>query len=137
MNKYKNKKVIFEGITFDSKDEAAYYKVLLEKKAKGEILEIILQPKLELIPKFKINGKTIRATTYTPDFLVRYANEQEEYIDVKGYSTQQGELRRKLFLYRIGTNLKWVSKNKKYCTDGTGFVDYFELANLRKTSKKR
>ena len=41
MNKYKNIKIEFNGIMFDSKDEADFYKYLLESYDKDKI---IIQP---------------------------------------------------------------------------------------------
>jgi hypothetical protein len=135
LNKYKNKKVEYNGITFDSKDEMLYYQYLLGLQIRGIITKIELQPKVTLIPKFEREGKKYRTTTYTPDFLITYPDESQLYIDVKGYSTQQGELRRKLFAYESDIPLHWVARSKKYST--TGWIGYDELQKLRKANKKK
>lgn len=134
-NKLGNKKVTVTGINFDSKAEASYYLYLLAEKQAGRVVSITLQPVVELQPKFKRDGKTYRAITYTPDFLVEYRGGRREYIDVKGAATQQGELRRKLFLYKVpDIPLRWVAQSQKY--SGTGWIDYDELQAIRRKARK-
>lgn len=133
--KYKSEKIVVDGITFDSKDEARYYEYLKKKKAKGEILNFELQPKYVLIPGFKKNGKTYRPMTYTPDFLIYHLDGSEELIDVKGFSTQQGEIRRKLFDYKYpDIKLTWIARSLKYGVDG--WIEYEELKKIRRENKK-
>lgn len=131
--KYNNEKVEYNGVEFDSKDERDYFIYLLDMKATGVIRTIELQPKVEIIPKFERDGKKYRATTYTPDYLITFATGEKLYIDVKGYSSQQGELRRKLFAYQNETPLHWVAKSKKYSE--SGWVSYDELQKLRRKNK--
>lgn len=139
MEKYGNSKRTIMGHTFDSKAEADYFLYLLDKKRKGEILELILQPKIILQNQFRLNGKLVRAITYTPDFLVKYDTGREEYIDVKGMGTQQGELKRKMYQYKYeregGIPLLWVSQSKKYSL--TGWIDYFKLQEIRRKNKRQ
>lgn len=136
MSKYKSKKITVDGYTFDSLDEAKYYEALKTRMCRGEIQNFELQPKYTLIPSFKKDGKTHRAMTYTPDFRIYHLDGSEELIDVKGFSTQQGEIRYKLFNY-LNPDLKltWVARNLKY-GDKYGFVDYFELKKIRREKKK-
>lgn len=69
MSKYKNIKVMVDGIKFDSKAEARRYAELKLMEDTGHIKELKLQPKFELQPKYKNNkGETIRAITYKADF---------------------------------------------------------------------
>lgn len=51
MNKYNAKKVEIDGITFDSKKEAARYCDLKLMQRAGEIRDLQLQVEYELIPK--------------------------------------------------------------------------------------
>lgn len=44
MSKYNNKKVVYAGITFDSKAERDYYLYLLDLKQRGIVTDIQLQP---------------------------------------------------------------------------------------------
>lgn len=134
-SKYGAKKIVVDGIKFDSKDEAAYYQYLLKQKAQGKILNFELQPKYELQPSFKKNGKTYRAITYAPDFLIYHLDGSEELIDVKGMSTQQGEMRKKLFEYKFpNLKLTWVARSLKYGVDG--WIEYDELKKKRRENKK-
>ncbi|NMS90590.1 DUF1064 domain-containing protein [Clostridioides difficile] len=136
MSKYNNKKIIIDGIKFDSKDESEYYLYLKEKKENGEIKDFGLQQKFELQPKFKKDGKNYRAITYTVDFAIYKWDGEVVYIDVKGYSTQQGELRKKLFDYKYqDKKLIWIAKGKKYGVDG--WIEYSELKKKRKENKKK
>lgn len=135
-SKYKAEKINIDGITFDSKDEAKYYEYLKKRKAKGEILNFELQPKYELIAKFKKLGKSYRAATYSPDFIIYHIDGTEELIDVKGFSTQQGELRKKLFDSKFPElKLTWVARNLKY-GDVDGWISYEELQKKRRENKK-
>ena len=136
MSKYLSHKTVVDGITFDSKDEAKYYEALKIRKYRGEIQNFELQPKFTLIQGFKKNGKTYRAITYTPDFVIYHNDNSEEYIDVKVMTTQQGELRIKLFnhFYR-DLKLSIVARNLKY-GDEYGFIDYYELQKIRRRNRR-
>lgn len=135
-SKYGSKKVTVDGYTFDSKDEAAYYRYLVRLKAEEKIINFELQPVYELIPKFKKHGKSFRRTTYTPDFLIYHLDGSIELIDVKGFSTQQGELRKKLFDYKNpDVKLTWIARNLKY-GNADGWIEYEELQKKRRESKK-
>ena len=110
--------------------------ILKMKKYRGEIQNFELQPKFTLVQGFKKNGKTYRAITYTPDFVIYHNDNSEEYVDVKGMTTQQGELRIKLFnhFYR-DLKLSIVSRNLKY-GDEYGFIDYYELQKIRRRNRR-
>ncbi len=64
--KYSNRKTVVNGIKFDSVAEARYLP-FATKYAETNGLELRLQEKSELQPKFRIGNKTIRSITYTPD----------------------------------------------------------------------
>jgi hypothetical protein len=102
--KYHNKKVIYDGIKFDSKKEARRYSELkLMEKAKI-IDELELQKVFELQPKYINNkGEHIRAITYRADFFY-YDKEKKKYIveDVKPsatYKTDVYRIKRKMLEY--------------------------------------
>lgn len=101
MNKYFNKKIIVDGIKFDSKKEANRFKELKLLKQSGVIKDLELQKVFELQPKYKNNkGEHIRAITYKADFFY-YDNKKEKYIveDTKGFRTEVYKLKKKLFEY--------------------------------------
>lgn len=135
MNKYKNKKVVADGIKFDSKHEAEYYLYLKKLKEEGKIKDFQLQHKFELQPSFKKYGKTHRAITYTVDFAIYHNNGDVEYVDVKGMETQQGIMRKKMFDYLFDEKLTWIQKSIKY-GDENGWINYDDLKKKRKVAKK-
>ena len=142
--KYNNRKVEYNGHKFDSVDECKYYQYLLKEKEKGFVTEIELQPRIVLIPAVTtITGEKQREVTYTPDFFVTYSDCKREYIDIKGFSSQQGILRKKLYNYLVATGrwihrvpLRWVSASKKWGGE-SGFLDYDDLMRKRKDAKKK
>jgi len=132
MSKYNSKKVELDGITFDSKQEKMYYEYLKVRLENKEIISFELQPAYELIPKFTKFDKKYRACTYTPDYKITHIDGSIELIDVKGFSTQQGDLRKKLFDYNFpNLKLTWVQYVAKY----GGWCEYDELKHLRKADK--
>ena len=136
ISKYLSKKITVDGITFDSKDEAKYYEALKIRKAKGEIQNFELQPKFTLIEGFKKDGKAYRPITYTPDFTIYHSDRSIEYVDVKGMTTQQGELRIKMFNWKFrDKKLSIVARSLKY-GDKYGFIDYYELQKIRRNNRK-
>lgn len=100
-NKYHNKKVIIDNITFDSKLEATRYTELKLLESKGLIKDLVLQPSYDLIPSFKKGNKAYRKTTYKADFSY-YDNELNKTIveDTKGFKTDVYILKKKLFEYQ-------------------------------------
>ncbi|MCR3760395.1 DUF1064 domain-containing protein [Clostridium felsineum] len=136
MNKYKSQKITIDGITFDSKDEAKYYEYLKTLKAKEKILNFELQPQFILIPKFKYKGKAERAATYTLDFLIYNLDGTETYVDVKGFSTQQGEFKFKLLKSQHpDMDFRWIARSLKF-GDEYGWIDFKELQKKRRENKK-
>lgn len=123
MNKYGNKKITVDGITFDSKKEARYYLLLREMEKKGEISGLRLQVPYELIPavykeetiQLKTKSKTVtkciqRAIHYVADFV--YTKDGNEcVVDVKGgHATMTKEflLKKKLMLALLGIDVKII-----------------------------
>lgn len=92
MNKYRAKKVSYDGYDFDSKKERDRYKdylSLLEKT--GAITDLKVHPKFVLQKGFIYRGRTIRPILYYADFMY-----QEKGItiveDVKGGKATQTAL---------------------------------------------
>lgn len=101
MSKYLNKKMTVDNIKFDSKKEAQYYIFLKSLYKAGKIKKLILQPEFELQPKYRKNGRTIRAIKYIADFHVVYEDGSEEIIDVKGgFMTKEYKIKKKMFEYK-------------------------------------
>lgn len=103
-NKYHNEKVVIDGITFDSKLEGERYRQLKLAQDVGLIEGLCVHPSICLIPKFKHNGETIRATTYSADF--KYIeNGKEVWEDVKGVETDVFKLKKK-WVWSLGYDLR-------------------------------
>lgn len=68
--KYGNKKVVIDGIKFDSKKEARRYGYLQLLEVLGEIKDLELQPRFELIKSVKFAGtdRAKPAIRYFADF---------------------------------------------------------------------
>ena len=98
-NKYKNKKVVYNGIKFDSKKEGAYYLKLKLLEEKGIISDLKLQVKFELQPKFQFGNKTIRAINYIADFTYIQDNKLH-IVDTKGVRTDVYKLKKKMMEYK-------------------------------------
>jgi hypothetical protein len=136
----KVKRTEYGGRIFDSGEELEFYRDYLKTGVyKGDIVTITLQPKYELLPKFEKSGIKHRAITYKPDFYIEYMDKSgdlcKEVIEIKGFSTPDFVMRRKMFDYRYpDLDLIVLSKApKKY---GGGFILMDELEKLRKEAKK-
>lgn len=109
MTKYNNKKIVIDGIKFDSKLESSFYIYL-----KALNLELTLQPKFNLQPSFKIGVKTYRAIDYLADFSFTWRG-QILVIDAKGMETEIFKIKRKLLLFRYpGINFYAVKNLKAF-----------------------
>jgi hypothetical protein len=85
---------IADGILFGSKLEKNGY--VLFRDSIG-LDRIILQPRFELQPKFKFQGKGIRAIHYIADFLIDY----HYVIDTKGILTPEFRIKEKIFMRKF------------------------------------
>ena len=101
-SKYNNRKVTYQGLTFDSKKEFEYYLLLKDKEKRGLVFNIKRQVPLEIQPAFTDkSGVKHRAITYKADFV--YTDRltgTTRYIDVKGFKTEVYKLKKKLLAYK-------------------------------------
>lgn len=103
VNKYRNTKIIIDGIEFQSKKEGLRYKELRLLERAGLIKELKMQTSFELQPSFKKNGKTIRAITYKSDFDYYTKDGRHVVEDVKSKATEKDKvyrLKRKMLQYK-------------------------------------
>ena len=122
--KYGNKKIVVDGITFDSKYEAWRYQELKVKENLGIIHDLRLQVKFVLIPSQremsdevyvkgpnkgkKKAGKLIeKECSYFADF-VYYEDGEMIVEDAKGMRTAEYIIKRKLMLERYGIRIREV-----------------------------
>ena len=126
--KYGNKKVVYNGIEFDSKKEALRYSELKLLEKAGKIKNLELQKVYELIPaqyeetdevytkgknaEQPKRGKCIeQSVTYKADFAYTDENGKQVVEDVKGYrdpasgSFARYIIKRKLMLYVHGIRI--------------------------------
>lgn len=115
LNKYHNKKVTYNGITFDSRKEAVRYQELILLQRAGEIYDLELQKEFELLPAvYELNekggrGKCLeRAVKYKADFCYKTAEGRYIVEDVKGHRTKEYIIKRKLMLHIF--NIRIVEK---------------------------
>ena len=124
--KYYNKKVVVDGIEFDSKKEGQRYRELSLMQRAGKITGLRLQVPFELIPnqyetitvQLKTKTKQVeklveRKIEYIADFVYTDLETGETVVeDVKGY--KQGgayavfQIKRKLMLYIYGIKVKEI-----------------------------
>jgi len=115
--KYRNKKTVVDGITFDSKKEAARYKELKMMEKAGLIEGLQRQVKFVLIPAQREpdtfgprggrhKGRLIeREHSYYADFTY-YENGEFVVEDVKGVRTDVYRLKKALMLKEHGIRIK-------------------------------
>ena len=107
-HKYNAKKIVVDGIKFDSKKEAARYEVLKGLELVGKIDRLELQPRFVLMDGFRYEGKAVRKIEYVADFLYRDLSTCELIVeDVKGVKTDVYKLKKKLFLKHYGNEYKF------------------------------
>ena len=114
-SKYKNKKVEWQGIKFDSIKERDRYLILKDMERLGQIEDLKLQVKYELIPSYEINGRKVRNVSYIADFVYfKIHNKKNIQIkeliveDCKGFKTDIYKLKKKLFEYKYGVEINEV-----------------------------
>lgn len=102
MSKYGNKKVLIDGIKFDSIAEGRRYKELKLMQRAGIIKELELQPRFLLQESFKKNKKTYKKIEYIADF--KYIENGKviiEDVKSKATKTQVYKIKKKLFEYKF------------------------------------
>ena len=111
-SKFFSKKVVVDGITFDSKKEGEYYLKLKDDEKNGIIRDLELQKEYILQDKFKLNNKTRRQITYKADFTyVSVGDDKLHVIDVKSPYTAKDKvyrLKKKMFEYKYGIELEEI-----------------------------
>jgi len=109
-SKYGAKKTQVDGITFDSRAEAARFLELKVLERAGHITNLELQPKFELAPSVKYRGsaRAKPALRYQADF--RYVDHLGNTIveDVKGFETREYQIKKHLMLAIHGIEITEV-----------------------------
>lgn len=120
-NKYHNKKITIEGLTFDSKREAKRYQELRLLEKAGEITDLQTQVKFVLIPAQREPdtigpkggrkpGKLLeRECAYLADFVYTDTRTGGKIVeDTKGMRTADYIIKRKLMLQMYGIRIREI-----------------------------
>lgn len=111
MNKYRNKKVTIDGITFDSIKESKRYQELKLLERANEITELKLQVPFILLDSYVLNGKKHQGIKYIADFVyidIRTRKYVVEDVKSSATKTQVYKLKKKLFEQKYGIEIKEV-----------------------------
>lgn len=106
-SKYKNKKVEYKNMIFDSKKEYLRYLALEDMQSKGKISNLKRQVPFVLVPAFNLNKKRYRSMSYIADFTYT-ENGTQVVEDVKGIRTDVYKIKKKLMAYIYGIEIKEV-----------------------------
>lgn len=117
-SKYGSRKVVRDGIKFDSEREAARFGELKVLRAMGRIRDLRLQVNFTLVEGYKtIEGKRIKPLVYRADFTYERATEPDcngtvhwlrEVEDAKGMKTKDYLLKKKLMQDKYGITIREV-----------------------------
>ena len=107
MSKYKNKKVVYKDMKFDSKKEYLRYLVLEDMQRKKEISGLQVQVPFVLVPPFQLNNIKYKGIRYIADFM--YKKDGKIVVeDVKGMKTDVYKIKKKLMAYMHKIEIKEV-----------------------------
>ena len=119
-SKYKSKKIVLDGISFDSLKEANRYSHLILLQKAGEISDLQLQVPFVLVPAQHLpdtigprggvkKGKCIEeAVVYYADFVYTDSSGEKVVEDTKGVRTAAYVIKRKLMLSVHGIRIKGI-----------------------------
>lgn len=115
MGKYHSRKTVVDGITFDSRREAARYQELRLLERAGKVRGLRRQVRYILIPvQLDSRGQVIeKPVTYVADFVYELLSDGGGFWvpvveDVKGVRTPVYVIKRKLMLERYGIRIREV-----------------------------
>lgn len=111
MNKYRNKKVTIDGITFDSIKEGKRYQELKLLERANEITELKLQVPFILLDSYVLNGKKRQGIKYIADFAyidIKTGKYVVEDVKSSATKTQVYKLKKKLFEQKYGIEIREV-----------------------------
>lgn len=110
-SKYSNKKVILDGISFDSKREAVRWTELRLMEKAHEISNLERQVEFVLLPPQtdpETGKHAERAVKYVADFVYNDKDGKMIVEDTKGFKTKDYIIKRKLMLYHYGVRIREV-----------------------------
>lgn len=117
MNKYRNTKLTYQGIEFDSKLELYTYQIFKDAgfDIKRTTESFVLQDGFSVYDLEKGKIKRYQPITYKDDFYIEFPDKMLR-IECKGFSSKDYPLRKKLFLSKYGGVYNFVQiKNQAHC----------------------
>lgn len=108
-SKFRNKKTVVDGITFDSQKEARRYEELKILLRSGMISDLKLQPEFTISEGYRaLDGKKVSAARYIADF--SYIQDGQRVVeDVKGAKTPVYKLKARV-LADMGITITEVTR---------------------------
>lgn len=112
-SKYRNVKVVVDGITFDSKREAAYWQGLKAREHNGEINSLQRQVPFALCcpdrTDLDLQGRrSVVVSNYIADFSFYDRDGQRHVVDAKGHRTAIYQLKKKWLFLQDGIDITEV-----------------------------
>jgi hypothetical protein len=103
--KYNNARVNVDGITFDSKAEAARYEANKLRIKAGDLAFQLLQ-----VPFLRPCAPGDKPKRYLLDFMEVKPDGTADYIDVKGFETKEFKVKRDVVQATYGVKIQCVKK---------------------------
>lgn len=117
-NKYKNKKVIYDKIKFDSELEGLVYLKLKELARDRDDIVYRLQPRYTVHDGYTFGGRTIRKIDYVADFEI-LVNGKVYVLDTKGVLTDVFRIKEKMFMKKYNREIIKIKSVR-------AFADWFK-----------
>lgn len=132
----------YKNEVFDSITEMRFFRDWIEPKMEsGEVISCDRQITFELQKKFVYNGKIILPINYVADFVIKYKNNKEVVIDIKGMPDSVAILKSKLFKYKYpDIDYQWICYSLIDSENGNPWVSYEKVKqgrNQRRKNKKK
>lgn len=109
MSKYHSRKVIRDGMKFDSVKEYRRWSELSLLEKAGQVHGLERQTSFELIPAQRTDSKVVeRACKYVADFTYYLSDGTYVVEDTKGFKTKDYIIKRKLMLWIHGIRIHEV-----------------------------
>lgn len=119
-SKYRNQRVMWNGMAFDSQAEYERYQQLLLLLQAKHISNLMRQVSFELAPSVVIDGKPKRALRYVADFqYIEVASGKTIVEDVKGMLTQAYIIKRHLMMSVHGITILETGAKTKAASKAT------------------
>ena len=112
-NKYGNRKISLDGLTFDSRFEAKKWQELCMRQRIGEITELQRQVRFPLIPTRHYGKECVRGCSYVADFVYTEKDGQSVVVDTKGFETPEYIIKKKLFLEKYVLSGEYIFIEEK------------------------